>query len=78
MATWTTLIGDVKIRRGCWCVSLPGGEGDSFVNRYQVSFRCRYYEVRVLNGELCQIGWVRDGFEPDEDGGVGDDERTSV
>ena len=38
----------------------------------------RYYEVRVLNADLCQIGWVRDGFEPDEDGGVGDDECTGL
>lgn len=38
----------------------------------------RYYEMRVLAQEVYQVGWARDGFEPDEDGGVGDDESTRM
>jgi hypothetical protein len=38
----------------------------------------RYYEVRVQVPELVQVGWARDGFEPDEDGGVGDDECMTI
>jgi Replication stress response SDE2 C-terminal/SPRY domain/Silencing defective 2 N-terminal ubiquitin domain len=37
-----------------------------------------YYEIYLVSGGLCQVGWATRGFRPDSDlgDGVGDDERS--